>query len=97
MAPLLGFDVNDFAGSFTSPFREHLGFGKLTYQMNDDQRLELSGSIRKETDLRDFGGQASRERGRVIRVDRFLVGFPLAQPDHLAGHQVDRRKKNHSS
>ena len=68
-APLLGFNVNDFAGSFPSPFREHLGFGKLTYEMTDNQRLELSGSIRKETDRRDFGGQASVEKGTLVNND----------------------------
>lgn len=64
--PLLGFDVNDFAGSFASPFREHLGFGKLTWEMTGNQRLELSGSIRKETDRRDFGGQTSIEKATLV-------------------------------
>ncbi|HMG48647.1 MAG TPA: TonB-dependent receptor [Allosphingosinicella sp.] len=63
---LLPFDVNDFRGSFASPFREHLGFGKLTWQIADNQLLELSGSVRIESDLRDFGGQAARERGTSV-------------------------------
>lgn len=67
--PLLGFDIEQFRGSFVSPFREHLGFAKLTYEMADNQILELSGSIRKEDDLRDFGGQASRERGTSVKND----------------------------
>jgi hypothetical protein len=62
----LPFDVNTFRGSFPSPFREHLGFGKLTWQMADNQLLELSGSVRIESDLRDFGGQAARERGTSV-------------------------------
>ena len=61
-----GLNLADFAGTFTSPFREHLGFGKLTWQINDDQLLELTGSIRKETDLRDFGGTQARSRGTNI-------------------------------
>lgn len=72
-APFLGFDVNDFAGSFTSPFRSHLGFGKLTFQIDGDQTLELSGSLRRETDLRDFGGQASRERGTSVSNDVYTA------------------------
>jgi outer membrane receptor protein involved in Fe transport len=63
---LLPFDVNQFRGSFVSPFREHLGFGKLTWQVADNQLVELSGSIRKETDLRGFGGQDARERGESV-------------------------------
>ncbi len=63
---LLPFDVDDFRGSFRSPFREHLGFGKLSWQAADNQLIELSASIRKETDLRGFGGAESRERGEDV-------------------------------
>lgn len=72
-APLLGFDPEDFAGSFKSPFREHLGFGKLTFEMTDNQRLELSGSIRKEKDRRDFGGQASIEKATLVNNDVYTA------------------------
>ena len=65
----MGFDPNTYRGTFVSPFREHLGFGKLTWQMAPNQILEVSGSIRKETDLRDFGGQAARERGTLVHND----------------------------
>lgn len=41
----------------TSPFRSHLGFAKLTYNMNDHELLEVSGDARFETDKRRFGGQ----------------------------------------
>lgn len=72
-AKFLDFDVASFAGSFTSPFREHLGFGKLTYLMTENQTLELSASLRKETDLRDFGGQAARERGQSVVNDVYTA------------------------
>lgn len=68
-AAFLPFDVNEFRGSFGSPFREHLGFGKLSWQAADNQIVELSGSIRKETDVRDFGGQATRDRGVTVDND----------------------------
>ena len=64
--PLIPFDVSQFRGSFASPFHEHLGFGKLTWQIASNQLLELSGSLRRETDLRDFGGQNARERGTSV-------------------------------
>lgn len=50
-----GFDVS----SHQAPFRENLGFAKLTYNMSDKQLLEFTGSIRKENETRDFGGQFS--------------------------------------
>jgi hypothetical protein len=72
-APFINFDLDSFAGTFTSPFREHLGFAKLTYQMAQNHTVELSGSIRKETDLRGFGGQASRERGESVENDVYTA------------------------
>lgn len=64
--PLLPFNPQDFAGTFAQPFREHLGFAKLTYLATDNNTLELTGSIRKETDVRDVGGQNSFERGTHV-------------------------------
>ena len=63
------FNVADFAGTFATPFREHLGFAKINWQVADNQEIELSGSIRKESDLRDFGGTNSRDRGTDIQND----------------------------
>jgi hypothetical protein len=50
-----GFDIS----SHQAPFRENLGFAKLTYNMSDKQLLEFTGNIRRENDTRDFGGQSS--------------------------------------
>ena len=44
-----------YNGNFTSPFRESLGFGKLTYTIDPKSTAELSVSNRHETDIRDFG------------------------------------------
>ena len=69
----LPFNVNDFAGTFPSPFREHLGFAKLTWQAGADHLVELSGSVRIESDIRDFGApsnpQAARSRGTIVDND----------------------------
>jgi hypothetical protein len=62
----LPFDVTQYVGSFPSPFREHLGFAKLTWQADTDHLVELSGSLRIESDVRDFQGQASFERGSAV-------------------------------
>jgi hypothetical protein len=72
-AGFIPFDVNSFAGTFVSPFREHFGFGKLTFLPTDNHTVELTGSIRKETDLRDFGGQAARERGTKVNNDVYTA------------------------
>lgn len=54
-------------GTFTSPFREHLGFGKFTWRPRDDQNVEVSGSVRTETDVRGFGGDTSLETAENAR------------------------------
>lgn len=41
----------------TSPFRSHLGFGKITYNPSEKQSFEFTGDVRRETDKRRFGGQ----------------------------------------
>jgi len=52
-------NLAQYLGSFTSPFRETLLFGKLNYVVNDNSTAELSFSNRNESDIRDFGGATS--------------------------------------
>ena len=47
-------NLSKYNGTFRSPFREHLLFGKLTDALNDRSSLELGVSNRHETDVRDF-------------------------------------------
>lgn len=56
-----------YQGSFGSPFREHLGFGKLTWLPNPAHTVDLSVSLRAETDIRSFGGQTSFENAENVR------------------------------
>jgi len=49
-------NLTQYNGNFTSPFRETLLFGKLTYAINENSSAELSFNTRHETDIRDFGG-----------------------------------------
>ena len=58
---------NQFAGTFTSPFRENLAFGKVDWQPMASQLLDFSGTYRKEKDIRSFGGQTAFESGENIR------------------------------
>ena len=67
--PPAGASINptQFAGTFTSPFRSNLAFGKIDWQRSPSQLLDLSGTYRKEKDLRGFGGQTAFTAGENIR------------------------------
>jgi hypothetical protein len=58
-----------FQGNFGSPFREHLGFAKLTWRPADNQTVDVSASLRTESDVRNFGNQVSFESAEDIRND----------------------------
>ncbi len=64
-----GLNPQQYAGSFTSEFREHLGFGKLTWLGSDRSTVEASVNLRRETDFRGFGGQTSFESAENVDVD----------------------------
>jgi hypothetical protein len=64
-----------FEGSFTSPFREHLAFTKLTYLPSSDQTADLSASLRTETDIRNFGGTTAFEGAENVRNNVVTVGL----------------------
>ena len=52
-------NLSQYNGTFTSPFRETLLFGKLNYAMSNNSSAEVNFSNRHETDVRDFGGNTS--------------------------------------
>ncbi|MEO7367188.1 MAG: TonB-dependent receptor, partial [Gemmatimonadaceae bacterium] len=52
-------NLTQYNGSFGSPFRENLFFGKLSDAINENSNAEISFSNRNETDIRDFGGNQS--------------------------------------
>jgi outer membrane receptor protein involved in Fe transport len=55
-------DITPYLGTFPSTFRSHLGFGKVTYQPGPSQTLDLSYTLRRENEIKDFGdGERSRE------------------------------------
>lgn len=65
-------DTVDFAsrnGEFGSPFRGHLGLAKLTYALSNNSSAELSYNLRRERDIRDFGGLTSFESATRFRND----------------------------
>jgi len=59
--------LSQYAGTFTSPFRSNLAFGKLSWQPIANQLVDFSGSYRREKDIRGFGGQTAFEAGENIK------------------------------
>ena len=68
-----------FEGTFVSPFREHLIFGKVSYQPADDQTLDFTINTRRESDERGFGGQTSFESAEEVAINNttFLAKHQL--------------------
>jgi len=63
-------NLRQYNGSFASPFRENLFFGKLNDDISNNQSAELSFSNRHETDVRDFGnGNANTYAAAVNNHD----------------------------
>ncbi|MDB4884011.1 MAG: TonB-dependent receptor plug [Gemmatimonadetes bacterium] len=64
-----GLNPQQYSGSFVSQFREHLAFGKLSWVPTTRSTIDVSGTLRHETDLTGFGGQTSYEAAERIGVD----------------------------
>lgn len=52
-------NLAQYRGSFISPFRENLLFGKINGHINNNSNAEISWSNRHETDVRDFGNNTT--------------------------------------
>ena len=61
--------LSQYVGTFVSPFRSDLFFGKVSFQPNTTQLLDWSGTFRNETDIRGFGGETSRESAENANND----------------------------
>lgn len=70
-------DLRRYEGTFPSEFREHLLFTKGTYQPRAGQAIDVSYSLRTESDVRGFGGQTSFESAEDVRnrVDSVLARY----------------------
>jgi TonB dependent receptor/Carboxypeptidase regulatory-like domain len=64
-----------YEGSFTSPFREHLAFAKVSYVPDVAQTFDLSANLRRETDVRSFGGISSFETAENVRNNVFATAL----------------------
>jgi hypothetical protein len=61
--------LSQYVGTFTSPFKSDLAFGKVSYQPTGSQLIDASGTYRKETDIRGFGDQTSFEAAENVKND----------------------------
>jgi outer membrane receptor for ferrienterochelin and colicin len=66
----------DRLGTFEAPFEQDLYFGKLSWQVDDRQRVDLSATYRTETDLRDFGGGPT-DFSRATEINGETLGVVL--------------------
>lgn len=74
------------AGGTTSKFKEHLFLGKVDAQLSDEQRLEVSARIRRESDLtpEDFKlSVPGNEKDRTNDETRFDVKHEWTRGDML--------------
>jgi hypothetical protein len=54
-------------GTFASPFKSTLGFGKLSWQPGSSMLLDLSANYRHEHEIRDFGNQTSFQAASDVK------------------------------
>ena len=73
-----GINLASLAGTFASPFRENLFFGKLSWAPLTNQLVDFTGNYRNEKDIRGFGTQSGNitayERAENIRNWVYDVG-----------------------
>lgn len=62
-----GLNPQQYVGRFTQEFRQHLGFGKVTFTPSDRNTFDVSANIRTESDVRGFGGTTSFESAEDVR------------------------------
>lgn len=75
--------LRPYEGTFTSPFRERLLFGKLSMQPKQAHHAEVTYNWRNETDIRGFGGQGASNSFETAenvrnRVDSVLGKYQIA-------------------
>ncbi|MFC7380348.1 TonB-dependent receptor domain-containing protein [Brevundimonas sp. GCM10030266] len=59
----------DQFGAFSTPFEEDLFFGKLSWSIDDRQRLDVSATYRTESDIRFGGGTQAFSRADEINAE----------------------------
>ena len=84
-------NLRQFTGPATSEFREHLGFGKLTWAQSDRSTLDASLNVRTENDFRGFGGATSFQSAEdvAIKVYTGVANWKYASNQWLNESQIN--------
>lgn len=82
-------NVTRYNGSFASPFREQLFFGKLDNSFSENSSGEISFSNRTETDVRDFGGVTIDQGATDFRQN---VAIAQAKHSYVSGAMLNEAK-----
>ncbi len=85
--------LTQFNGNFTSPFRENLVFGKLTYAIDSRSSAEFSFNNRHETDVRDFGGTSALQTAVNFRQN---VSIAQLRYNRFWGNWLNEAKVDYS-
>jgi len=86
-------NLAQYNGQFTSPFRETLLFGKLSYAAGPKSSAELSFSNRHETDVRDFGDRQALSEAVNFRQN---VGVAQLKHNYFSGAWLNEAKVDYS-
>jgi outer membrane receptor protein involved in Fe transport len=88
--------LHNAEGTFVSPFREKLFFGKLTTQPRVGDNIEVSYSLRNETDIRSFGQQTSFDSAENVRnrVDSGLARWVVTRGQSLNEASLTIQRSN---
>ncbi len=87
-------NLAQYNGTFGSPFRENLLFGKIDNSFNENSTVELSVSNRRETDVRDFGGSGGY--GAAINF-RQNISIGQLKYNYFKGALLNEAKVDYSS
>ncbi len=92
--PALQSYFESFQGTFPSPFRSDLFFGKIDYQIDPSQFLEFTANFRDESEIRDFGGQNSYQTATDLKntIHTFSLKHKLTSGDWLNEAMVSYQK-----
>jgi hypothetical protein len=61
-------DLRQRTGQFAQEFRQHLGFGKLTWNASESSTVDASLTVRSDRDFRGFGQQTAFEASENMKV-----------------------------
>ena len=78
---------SQFNGSFPATFKEKLYFGKLTYFATPDDTINLSGFLRRESNLQINGGISVVKRAIICSVTG-TISTPTLMPSRTFSRRV---------